>query len=249
MKKRALFAGCACAFVMGAWTMDVRAGDSPEGISANLELVSDYRFRGLAQTNGKPALQGGFDYEHAGGFYAGVWGSNISWLSDGADDISSSVEVDVYLGYAVETDAGVSFDIGVSRYLFPGSYPAGFNKADTTEGMLSVGWGPVALNYARAFGDLFGFDDSSGSDYISLSLEQGFGDGWTVSAHYGQQTVRGNREYDYDDWGVGIAKDLSGGFSVGLAWSDTNADRDLYTNAFGRNTAGSAVVLSIAKSF
>lgn len=247
MKKRALFAGCACAFVMGAWITDVRAEDSP--VSANLELVSDYRFRGIAQTNEKPALQGGFDYEHASGFYAGVWGSNISWLSDGAEDISSSLELDAFVGYALETEAGFTFDVGLTYYWYPGSYPSVFNKADTTEGAVSIGWGPLALGYAYAFSDLFGYDDSDGSGYLSLSYEQAFGEGWTASAHYGQQKIKGNREFDYDDWSVGVAKALPGGFSIGLTWTDTDADRALYTNAFGKHLGDSAFVLSLGKSF
>lgn len=62
--------------------------------SANLGVVSDYRFRGLMQTNGKPAIQGGFDINHKSGFYVGNWNSSISWLSDADPDISSNVEMD-----------------------------------------------------------------------------------------------------------------------------------------------------------
>ena len=44
---------------------------SPHTLTANVGLVSSYRFRGIDQTYGKPALQGGFDYAHSSGFYAG----------------------------------------------------------------------------------------------------------------------------------------------------------------------------------
>ena len=46
--------------------------------TANVGLFSEYIFRGIAQTGGKPAVQGGFDYGHSSGFYAGTWASNIS---------------------------------------------------------------------------------------------------------------------------------------------------------------------------
>ena len=55
---------------------------SPHTLTGNVGLFSQYVFRGLSQTNEKPALQGGLDYSHASGFYAGVWGSNVSWISD-----------------------------------------------------------------------------------------------------------------------------------------------------------------------
>ena len=52
-------------------------------ITANVTVVNDYRYRGLTQSNFKPAIQGGFDYAHESGFYVGNWNSSISWISDG----------------------------------------------------------------------------------------------------------------------------------------------------------------------
>ena len=52
-------------------------------ITANVTVVNDYRYRGMTQSNFKPAIQGGFDYAHESGFYIGNWNSSISWISDG----------------------------------------------------------------------------------------------------------------------------------------------------------------------
>src|SRR5882762_1613849 len=68
-------------------------------LTANVGVFSEYIFRGLAQTTGKPAVQGGFDYAHASGFYLGTWGSNISWLEDFGAYSRSSLEWDFYGGY------------------------------------------------------------------------------------------------------------------------------------------------------
>jgi uncharacterized protein (TIGR02001 family) len=38
--------------------------------TANAEVFSEYIFRGIAQTAGKRAIQGGFDYAHASGYGA-----------------------------------------------------------------------------------------------------------------------------------------------------------------------------------
>src|SRR6476469_8451621 len=46
-------------------------------ITGNFGIYSQYIFRGLTQTDQKPAFQGGFDYAHTNGFYLGTWGSNI----------------------------------------------------------------------------------------------------------------------------------------------------------------------------
>ena len=53
-------------------------------LSANMTLASQYRYRGLMQTNNKPAIQGGFDLAHSSGLYLGNWNSSISWLGDTA---------------------------------------------------------------------------------------------------------------------------------------------------------------------
>jgi uncharacterized protein (TIGR02001 family) len=51
-------------------------------VAYNVGLYSQYIFRGLTQTDRKPALQGGVDLTHSSGFYLGAWGSNISWLKE-----------------------------------------------------------------------------------------------------------------------------------------------------------------------
>ena len=67
-------------------------------LTANVGIFSQYIFRGLSQTAGKPAIQGGFDYAHSSGFYAGTWASNASWLEDFGLYTRSSLEWDFYGG-------------------------------------------------------------------------------------------------------------------------------------------------------
>jgi len=76
-------------------------------LSANLSPVSNYKPRGLDQSNNKPALQGGFDFE-AGGFYVGNWNSSISF--------ANGIEMDVYGGYAGEFGNGLSFGPFGAKY-------------------------------------------------------------------------------------------------------------------------------------
>src|SRR5215218_7692892 len=78
------------------------AADPPpeHTLTGNVGLFSQYIFRGLTQTDREPALQGGFDYAHSSGFYAGTWASNISWLRDaGAYRSGGSLEWDFYGGW------------------------------------------------------------------------------------------------------------------------------------------------------
>src|SRR5690606_19347872 len=104
------------------------------GTSGSIALTSDYLFRGVTQTGGNPALQGGVTWNHESGFYAGGWGSSIGWLSDAAPAVSSQVELDGFIGHAgTFGDSGVGYGVGANYYWYPGDYPAGFDSPDTLE--------------------------------------------------------------------------------------------------------------------
>ena len=166
------------------------------GTSGNISLASDYVFRGVNQTNHDPALQGGieqiFEQEAADrGLYAGIWGSNISWLSNASSTlapISSSVELDVYGGYRGKFSDAVSYDVGALYYWFPGDFPSGFNSADTLEvyaGVTVAASEKVSLGakVSRAATDLFGYTNSDGSAYLDINANVAVAEGWSIGAH------------------------------------------------------------------
>ncbi len=246
------------------FAMPVMADDSPNSFSGNVSLVSDYIFRGISQTNNKPAIQGGFDYSHSSGFYAGVWGSSISWIEDATyftpspGQINSSVELDTYLGFKGSTTGDVSYDVGYLRYNYPGTYPGGFTSPDTDEIYGSVGYSIVTAKISYSLGDLFGVADARGSTYVDLSASYPIPDtSFTVSAHAGRQTYRGSTAdalnaagttATYTDYKVGVSTDFSG-FSLGLMYTKTNADSGgFYTNAFGRDLGKGTVSVSLSRA-
>ena len=211
------------------------AGDGP--FTANVGLVSDYAYRGWSQTDERPALQGGFDYAHDSGLYAGVWGSNVSWLSDANTDVSNSLELDLYGGYK-GTVGAIGYDVGLLQYYYPGSYPKPYNSPNTLEGYVGLSWEFLSFKYSYAFTDLFGYDKSDGSQYYDLGAAVDIGYGITLAAHVGYNDIKG--QDDYTDWKLGVTKEF-GGFNFGLHYVDTDVD-----NA---DLADERVILSIAKSF
>lgn len=228
------------------------AGPAAAAASGTLALTNDYLFRGLSQTNQKPALQGGVEYAHDSGVYAGVWGSNISWLSDyssAALPISSSVELDGYLGWRGDVGNGLKLDAGVYTYYYPGDYPAGFVRPYTTEVYLGASWGPASLKYSHALTNLFGFADSDGSGYLDASVNVEFSPGWTFNAHAGHQRVKGTSAASYSDWRVGLTRSFDAGWSLAGAYADTNADRGVYTNAYGHFLGRATGTLTLSKAF
>jgi len=226
-------------------------------LSANLTLASEYLYRGISQTNGRPALQGGFDYSHASGLYAGVWGSNVSWLADATAGVSAPLELDVYGGYKGQFGGAFSHDIGVLTYNYPGSYPAGHVDADTTEVYGALGWQWLSLKYSHVVSShVFGFTSSSGgktrgSGYLDLSASHDLGNGWGINAHAGHQRIKGNAAASYSDYRLGLTKDVGFG-NLGLHYSSTTAKGEVgepYRNALGRDLGQERLVLSFSKTF
>ena len=236
---------------------------SEHTVTGNVSLVSDYLYRGISQTGGKPAIQGGFDYAHASGFYAGAWGSNISWIPAS----SASLELDTYFGFKNAFATDYSYDVGFLRYNYPGVYvPATTTttKADTNEIYGLIGWKWLTLKYSRSLGDTFGMTNASGTSYIDLSASYPVPNtGVTLGAHYGKQTYKGSTadaldaagtSPTYSDYKLSASKDFSG-YVVGLAYSSTNATKGLgqFNNAVlvdGSNidNGKSTVVLSVTHS-
>ncbi len=232
------------------------APQSPWAFTANIGLLSDYRFRGISQTDKKPALQGGFDVAHSSGLYAGNWNSNVdSKLYNGAN-----LEMDFYGGYKHAFDGGFGLDVGVIYYYYPnsGSSPSGSTRIDNTELYLGASYGPVSLKYNYAVSDFFGTPDSSGSSYLDAGFSYDLGHNFGFVAHYGYQWLKGgavvtqidgSTANNISDWKLGVTYTIDG-WVIGLAYVATNRDLTGGTAALtNRNISGNTAVASVTKTF
>ena len=109
---------------------------SYSAVSANVAFSSDYIWRGMTQSDG-PAMSGGFDYASDGGFYAGIWGSNVNF-NDGAGS-----ELDYYFGYSGEMGA-LGFDISYVAF----DYPKNETGLDFEEIVLGLSMGDLGVTFA-----------------------------------------------------------------------------------------------------
>src|SRR3972149_4952766 len=223
---------------------------SPHTLTGNVGLYSQYMFRGASQTNTNPALQGGLDYSHASGFYAGTWLSNISWLTDVAAYSSSSLEWDVYGGYrGTFGNSDFGYDVGLLQYYYPGTVIPGGVKADTLEAYGAVTWKWLSAKYYHSLGNkTFGVPDSRGTWYLDLSANYPLTDKLSLQAHYGKQkfsgTVAGvsNDSFaSFSDYKLGLSYALPKDFTVGGYYTAAKMDSALH-KAFYTNTADSRMV-------
>lgn len=237
---------------------------SPHTFSYNIGLFNQYIFRGLTQTNRKPAVQGGVDYSHASGLYAGAWASNISWLSDGGNYQSSGLELDVYGGYRNTIgSSGIGYDVGLLNYIYPGNKTStgatntGFDNPYTLEayGALSYKWLQAKLSYALT-NDVFGTTNADNTYYAELNANIPIGEtGLTANLHVARQHFGGtspgvdnNALYSYTDYKIGATKSWSNGVNVGAYYSDTNAKAAGYTY-LGRNIGDNTFTVFVQKTF
>lgn len=230
------------------------AATSPHSVTGNLAFVSQYRYRGIGQTNEKPAVQGGFDYAHASGLYLGTWATNVSWISDPqTPGVSSSMEWDFYGGYKGAITSDVGYDVGGLYYYYPGTYPGGFVKPNTFEIYGAVSWKTLTFKYSHATTDTFGLFDSKGSNYLDLTYTHEVASGFNLVAHVGRQNIKGPAKdaCTYTDWKLGATYDAMG-VTWGASYIDTNAKGGLgecYRNVHDKDLGKGTIVLSVTKTF
>ncbi|MGR6329186.1 TorF family putative porin [Sphingomonas sp. XXL09] len=217
----------------------------PVTVSGSAAIVSDYRFRGVSQSDDHPAVQAGITVAHASGLYVGTWASNLAgWGTFGG----ANMELDLIGGYKTKVSPTGTLDVGLTWYVYPG----GANKTDFAEpyAKLSGTIGPASLlagvAYApkqQAIGKWYdtgasaaaGVYDHPGAKGDNLYL---WGDGayaiagtpFTAKAHvghsWGQNGLGPNATAvtptgSYWDWSLG-ADTTYRNLTLGLAWVDTD---------------------------
>lgn len=256
---KSLFRASAAAALL-ALPMLANAQAKPEPeftFTGNAGLFSDYRYRGFSQTGYAPAFQGGFDFAHKSGFYAGNWNSNVEQaLYNGA-----SLEMDFYAGYKFSA-GDVGFDVGYLYYYYPNSGALGTTKIDHGELYGGVSWGPVSAKLFYGVTEFFALGttlagvDTKGSYYLDLTGTLPLpAPGWTAVAHYGYQRIpdgkkAGLLDDSVGDWKIGVTYDLSG-WILGASVIGTT-EKNLFTTAESGFTEGAgktSLVLNVSKTF
>ena len=75
--KKALKAGVFAALTLASAAAAYADDEGAWGpFTAGVSLTSDYRFRGISQSDRDAAIQGWVQYDHASGFFANVWASS-----------------------------------------------------------------------------------------------------------------------------------------------------------------------------
>jgi uncharacterized protein (TIGR02001 family) len=226
-------------------------------IEAEAALMSDFRFRGISQSNLLPAAEAGLAVRHQSGIHAGVRATTVAgWGGVGG----APVLLDLHAGYEASLDSAL-IGVGVTWHLYPGgSAAAGFIE---THAQVSGYIGPVSLLAGLAWappqamlGNWTGTPDSRPGDngsnlYLRADAAMAvLGTPLTLGAHVGHSVGDAGLGPDgysltpvgaYWDWRIGVDYGL-GWLTLGLAYVDTDIDADRLRQLRPVLPANSAVI-------
>jgi uncharacterized protein (TIGR02001 family) len=224
-------------------------------VTGNLGLTSDYRFRGVSQTQNAPAVQGGIDYAHKSGFYVGNWNSSVSSevYTSGA-----GLESDLYAGYKKEIFKGITVDIGTYNYFYPRattSAKTGSNF-DTYEGFVGLGYKDIiSAKYSQTLGNgYFGTANARGTNYtqVDAKLPVPIIKNLSAVAHYGRTNVANSSNLDYNDVNAGFVYSLPKDYDVSVKYftnTGTSTAFETANTVSGQKLYKNAVVVGLTKTF
>lgn len=244
----------------------------PVTVSGGVGLVSDYRFRGVSQSDEEIAVQGGVTVTHESGLYGGTWASSLAgWGTFGG----ANIELDLFAGYKFPVSEGGALDIGVTWYMYPGGadttdFFEPYAKLSGTIGPLTALAGVAYAPKQRALGNfsnttfsrgqsednLYLWGDFAGAvptTPVTLKAHIGYSDGNPGLGPNGTSVAPTGR---YWDWSLG-ADYVAGPLTFGVSYVDTDITRresayllpNFASTKDGGPIAGAQVVFSVVAAF
>jgi uncharacterized protein (TIGR02001 family) len=212
-------------------------------ISGNVALTTDYKFRGISQSDESPAIQGGFDYEHESGFYIGTWGSSVDFDTNGGG-YDGSLELDVYAGFSNSFgDSDWGYTVGAIYYAYPGDDN---EEGDYFEVNAGLSWKDLSI--LVSYSDDY-YAETGKFYYIQGDYSLSFAEIWTLGLHVGynsfdEKGFLSDGQDEYWDYKVGVGVSVFG-VDLELAAIGTDLDEEeVFDTDWGEPTA----VFTISKS-
>lgn len=203
-------------------------------ITGSAALTSDYRFRGISQSDKRIAAQASGTITHSSGFYASFWTSSISeYVYPGAND-----ELDLIAGYSKTIDS-VTIDGGVLYYVYANTnkgFPSDFFEPYAS---IKTTYGPVTAKVGAAYAPkqkavarpaTYGVGGKDDNLYLYGELSSAIPKTpFSVLAHLGYQKGRsyltGGLDHYYD-WNLGVSYTYKvATFSIAYVDTSKNAKR------------------------
>lgn len=215
--------------VVVASLMAAGAAQAAVTTTGSVAFTSDYKFRGISQSNTNAAVQGSVTVAHDSGVYFTAWGSSIA-------NVNGGLELDTLLGYA-GTAGDIGYDVGVMRYNYPGN-DGGQTAVTNFKGNGELSYNEVyasvsakgaklGVNYSDDY-----FGETGKFTYVYATYAGEVYNGFGVVASVGLNSLEGAAEQSfitgsssnddsYIDYKVGVTKSFEGiGFELAYIGTD-----------------------------
>jgi uncharacterized protein (TIGR02001 family) len=218
------------------------AGAHAEGVyvvTGSVGATSDFVFRGLSLTRGKPAAQASLDVEFPNEFYVGGFIAG----ADPNPGPSPAVEFDVWAGRYWQLDNEFSVDLRLSQYTYPDDpRRISYNRTEVTG---TVGFRNqlfLAAIYSpntEAVGSAPGYKED-GAWAVEISGRHPFNDKLSISAGFGHYGLDGVYGANYNYWNATLTATLKP-FEIQVAYLGVDEDAE---DLFLGSTVGDRVAVT-----
>ena len=183
---------------------------SAHSVSGNIGVLSSYVLRGntAGLENKGATVNGGLDYEHASGFYAGYWGSTLDYGLGG-----SEFEHDFYLGYNGSFNDDFGYTVGLAYYYY---YDVGNTDSNGFESLLGLNYKDFSVTAQTLLEDTnWG---NTGDTYILGSYSYGLPQDFSLNTSLGlyyyndsgdfEAVLNTQQDFSFRHFTVGLSKPI-----------------------------------------
>ncbi len=223
-------------FANGAFAQDSEQKEVKSPFVTTITFASDYRFRGISQNLNDPVLQLATTYYTDSGLYLGIAGSNVEF----GGDVGANLEVDLYGGWTGELTDGLTGDVQLIRFNYPGTdLPIAYTELT---GKLTYSGFSGLIGYSN---DVFNSNETG--IYYNLGYSLLVADEFNVAASVGYYNLDDVADFGGGivDKSIGVSRVIGDSLTVGISYVNTNG---AFENIYGE-TNDSQFVFSMSATF
>lgn len=205
-------------------------------VTGSASIATQYRLRGISQTDNDAAVQGGITVAHSSGVYVGTWASNLAGYGSFG---GSNMELDLIAGYS-HAAGPVTLDVGGIYYVYPGTSGTDYFEV---YGSVAGKLGPVNAKLGAFWAPS---QDNIGGHNIWVYTDWAFpieGTPITLKAHGGYSDGNSGYTKGEDIWDYSVGVDFTyQNLTLNVSYVGTDLDRTV-ANALwtGGSESGHAI--------
>lgn len=141
---------CTLCFLAQGSLLLASPAQASEAWAGSIAVATDYIYRGISQTRGEPAIQGGAQWQSPTGWSVGLWGSTLDFDSR----LGSTYEIALHAARAWSFGQNWSAQLAAAHHEYPTDARAGYDYDELTASLsfqqrvtASVSWSPNTSRY------------------------------------------------------------------------------------------------------